>query len=475
VRPSLTRRLLTLHVVTIVLVVGMASVLVWVLMRRALHAGLDDTLRTEALALAARLEAEGGRIEFERRPSDLDGSAPAEPRVQILDEHLHTVFCSPALLNDPTVPGWLSAAAAADSPLWLTAPFPPGGELSRAVALHVDVAPEEEFWVGRIGSSRVGAWVVAARSTAPIGRTLSQLASVLGSAVGAAVLVGVAGALLVARRGTRPVRALAESVGRVDPSHPRLILENGQVPQELQPIVSTTQRLLQRVGDELVRQRQLTADVAHDLRTPVAGVRTLLDVCLQSPRTTGEYTAAMDKARGALRQLSHLLDEVLTLARLDARVDQPVLVAAALKDIIDGAVATAAPLAAARRVTIHRAECPAAELRTDPGMLAKILSNLLSNAVEHSPPGETVHIAAQAGSNTLEISIADRGPGIPEALRGRIFDRFVRGDAARAGVEGHHGLGLPIAAGLARLLGGQVRLDESHAPGSRFVVRLPLN
>lgn len=114
------------------------------------------------------------------------------------------------------------------------------------------------------------------------------------------------------------------------------------------------------------------------------------------------------------------------------------------------------------------------ELRTDPPRLVKILSNLFNNVIEHSPLGAMVGLTVERNESTLLIVVTDTGPGVPPDLRDRIFDRFFRGDDVRASEEGHCGLGLPIAAGLARLLAGTIRLDATYAPGARFILRLPL-
>lgn len=476
-RPSLTRRLLTLYAATIVVAVAVAAGFTWTLMRRALVQGLDDALLTEARAVASRIEADEGRIEFEARPSDHDPSPSAEPLVQIFDEQGQPVFSSPALHHDTQTLFQRAVHGAADGrPVWFTTSLIPGRGPFRVSAIHVRVASDDEAAAVDLDDT-VGIWVVVARSRSGVDRTLGQLGSVLAVAVGAALAAALLGGLVVARRGMRPVLALAEKLKGVHPQDPQLALDERTVPIELAPMVTTTQRLLERVRAELTRQRQLTADVAHDLRTPVAGVRTLLDVCAQRERTPGEYAAAIDQARAALRQLSRLLDDVLALARLDAGADQAASSDVSPEEVVHAAVATVQPLAAAREVTISVAPLPQVEWRSDRARLVKIVTNLLSNAVEHSPPGESVRIAVSAQVGALELVVEDRGPGVPPELRRRIFDRFVRGDAARAGgggADGHHGLGLPIAAGLARLLGGELTLDERHQPGSRFVVRLPL-
>lgn len=211
-RPSLTRRLLTLYVATILLVVGVAGGLVWSMMRRALDAELDHTLRTEAIALASGLDANRGRIEFERGVVGVESSNPqsissdlnepsggsktrlqapsdsSQPLVQIWDEQGRVVFSSSALADAPRSFEPLSAATPSESPVWFTTRLAPNEGLSRALALHVMVPPDDDSAAEGVEPSVVGAWVLVARSLATIDRTLAQLASVLASAVGAAMI-----------------------------------------------------------------------------------------------------------------------------------------------------------------------------------------------------------------------------------------------------------------------------------------------
>ncbi len=487
---SLTRRLLGLYLATMLVVIAIVSVLAWWLMRGVLHASLDESLRIEAVAVATHLEAHQGEIEFETAPaalrslSSLSASKPVDrardsgseltgPIVQIQDEHGRVVYPASARVIDlPKGSSRAGSVPVGNTLLW-TMHLPVSDSLYRVLALRVAVPAEDEDQVDQAKGAPVGAWVLVARSFAAIDHTLGQLALVLASAAGIATLMAVGGGLFVSRSAMQPVRSVAEEVGRVNPSKPVLSLDPGQVPIELQPMVTTTQRLLDRVRSELDCQRQLTADVAHDLRTPVAGVRTLLDVCLQRERSTAEYVSAMEKARAALRQLCELLDDVLTMARLEAAVDAPIAEEVLLDNAVTSAVAGVQPLAAASGVSIKSHVDPGITLCTDRVKLAKVISNLLSNAVQHSPSGSAVEIESRQKSDGVAILVTDRGPGIPPELRDRIFDRFVRGDTSRNSTDGHHGLGLPIAAGLAQLLGGEVSLDTQHTPGTRFVLRMP--
>lgn len=473
-RPSLTRRLANLYAGLSLVVLGLAAVSVWFMMRRALLGAMDDALLAEARALAGRVELDHGRFEFElgsaadRRPD------PTEADVLILDDRGGVVFASSAGVETSFLAKFAGSGILEDSPEWVTTQMRPDEAPLRAVRHAVRVHAEDEPVDLPGGGNAREARVLVARSLEPVQKTLAQLAAVLGIAVAGSLCLSLLIGRAVARRGAAPVRELAESMSEVNPANPEWNLADDRVPVELAPMVDTTRALLTRVREELDRRRQLTTDIAHDLRTPVAGVRALLDVCIQRPRTSDEYCEAIEQSRAALRELSRLLDDTLTLSRLEAGVDRPSFQLVRLDEVVTAAAATVQPLAASRNVRLAASGVDGLELRTDPPRLVKILSNLFSNAIEHSPPGAAVGLTVARNGSTLLLAVTDAGPGVPPDLRERIFDRFVRGDDARARGEGHCGLGLPIAAGLARLLGGTVRLDATYAPGARFILRLPL-
>ncbi|MFO0840736.1 MAG: HAMP domain-containing sensor histidine kinase [Phycisphaerae bacterium] len=497
-RPSLTRRLLLLTVAAVLATVAASGVWVWFSFRAGLIRVQDESLRAEGQMIAGNLELVGQRVEYEPAADSGTGMSPAAPVLLVVDAGGRDVVATDVhsareFLRKISPSGEALGVGACRFRSGRTA----SGEPIRMAAQSVIVRVDEDSATADVDPAQRGAWVIVGRSLTPINQSLAQLAVALALAAALASAGSLVCGLAVARFAMKPVRTLAHAVRQVDHARPELRLERERTPVELEPIVRTVDDLLERVRGELARQRQLTADVAHDLRTPVAGVRTLLDVCLQRERSTLEYVAALEKARAALRQLSALLDDVLTLSRLDAGVDQPLLSPVPLAEALDAAVTSIQPLAAAREVTIRRdrpaetrdvvlrrnqtlsaswsqADLDPLVLHTDRAKLVKILSNLLSNAVEHSPQGGVVTLSSQIDGDALLLCVVDQGPGVPAELRGRIFDRFVRADTARGAEDGHHGLGLPIAAGLARLLGGEVSLDAAHVGGSRFVVRLPM-
>jgi len=468
VRPSIRRRLLTLSVGATLLTVGAAGAMIWFMMSRALRQSMDESLRTTAIEVAARVEDESGRIEF-----DLDSGEEPFPEgsalICIMDEAGQPIYCSRELRDEVlprTVPTEISANV-----YWFDARFKRIDGPQRGVALYATARQEG---IRGAGSTRMPrhVWVYVVRSVEPLNATLRGLAGILMTTVGLASVVATCLGILLARRGTKPIREVANAIEQIRADHPMLAIDRRSVVVELDPIVGTIDGLLARIGAELERQRQLTADVAHDLRTPLAGVRTLLDVCTERPRDACEYRETIGKAQGALRQLSDLVDNILTLARLDAAIDRPHWTPVSLRVAVEAAHATVRPLAETQGVTVQVVLQSSDLIQSDQAKLTKILSNLLCNAIEHSPQGGVATVTARDDAGTIEIAVVDRGLGVRPADSSCIFERFVRGDSARSG-EGHHGLGLPIARGLAQLLGGDVELDQTYQEGARFVLRLP--
>jgi len=475
-RPSLRRRLLALTTTVIVVVVGLVALVVWWGMDRSLRRDLDETLRTQAIALAGRLENEDGRLEFDLDPGIL---ATADIRgdvlVQIIGPHGAVLFTSPELVHCREFGDRIAHSADRRPVEWFNADLPPHAQQYRVVALRTVASASEEVPGVAADAEARNAWVYVARSCELLNQTMHRLAWALVAAVVLAVFAAGVGGYYIAASGIRPIRDVADVIAKVEPGRPRLAIDRRRLPAELDPIVSTTDGLLDRIEQELRRRQQLTADVAHDLRTPVAGVRTLLDVCAQQERTPAEYIETIATARVALRQLSLLLDDVLTMARFDGEAEHPVMSDIALSKVISDAMEVVRPLAAGRQVEFEVVGVTDVTIRSNAFRLCKILTNVLANAVEYSPAESKVHVTAQNDAQCLAIHIRDCGPGVPASRRESIFERFVRGDAARVGSAGHSGLGLAIARGLARTLGGNISLDTQWSAGSDFVVTLPLN
>lgn len=471
-KPSIQRKLALWSGFSCAALVGLVSIAAWWRMNSVLRDELDRSLALQAALLGKLLEIDNGRVRFD---PDMD---PHRNNGLGSDDFVHvrridgeTIYQSPALQRTDAFDAILPSSGE-EGPHWST--FAPiASRVYRVVVISLLISPDPDDQDMPEEASEQRVWMCVARPLAPLQQTLGQLRWALLSASLLALLATMLIGRHVARAGVHPIAAVAAAVDRAQPGQTQLALAANEIPIELEPVVGKTNALLSRIQEELARQRQLTADVAHDLRTPVAGVRTLLDVCRERPRSESAYVQTLDAARAALRQLTALLDDLLTLSRLDAAAERTLREPVAFEDAMQSAIEAVRPLAVSRGVAIDATPAREITLQSDRAKIVKILVNLLSNAVEHSPPNGSVQISVMRNNGTLEIRVQDQGPGVPIAIRERIFDRFVRADEARKS-DGHHGLGLAIARALARLLGGDVRLEESTQRGSRFVATVAL-
>ncbi|MGW5667974.1 sensor histidine kinase [Micromonospora sp. NPDC003776] len=226
-------------------------------------------------------------------------------------------------------------------------------------------------------------------------------------------------------------------------------------------------------------RRDLVAWVSHDLRTPLAGLRAMAealeDGVVRDPETVAEYHR---RIRVETDRMTRLVDDLFELSRINAGALRLSLSTVPLGDVVSDALAGTAPLAAARRIRLVAAESGWPTVTGSEPELARVVGNLLLNAIRYTPEDGTVRVEAGRESDTAWLAVADTCGGIPESDLPRLFDVAFRGEPARTprpgngGVEGSGGLGLAIVRGLIEAHGGRVDV-QNITDGCRFVVRLP--
>ncbi|MFI8323426.1 sensor histidine kinase [Streptomyces sp. NPDC085529] len=234
-------------------------------------------------------------------------------------------------------------------------------------------------------------------------------------------------------------------------------------------LARTTNATLDRVEAAATRQREFTADAAHELRSPLAALRAQLESSLRHPESVDDWREVVREATTDVVRLQRLADDLLLLASHGSvpPVREPVDLAALAEDL----VREHQHLPEAAALTLH-CEAPApAVLPGHPGHLDRLLRNLLTNACRHARTKVTVTVLGSA--TELTLSVRDDGPGIPPADRARVFDRFTRLDATRTRTTGGAGLGLPIARDLATTHGGTLTIEDPGERGALLVARFP--
>ncbi len=236
---------------------------------------------------------------------------------------------------------------------------------------------------------------------------------------------------------------------------------------EVGRLVTTMNRMLDRVDDSVQRQRRFVADVSHDLQGPLTAQRVSLELALSSEDVV-DREQLRDDVLGATAQMERLVGDLLVLIAADEHAEARAVPVDADEIVLEEALR---PVGAAD-ITIDTSRVSAGPVRADPGELRRIVRNLLDNAVRHAD--SQVELSVHVSHGRVHVEVADDGPGVPETERALIFDRFHRGDPARTRGTAGTGLGLAIARSLAHRAGGTLELVDDGGPGARFRLSLPV-
>jgi two-component system OmpR family sensor kinase len=290
-------------------------------------------------------------------------------------------------------------------------------------------------------------------------------------ALPAAIAVAIGGARVIARRGLQPLDDVVATAERISADNlAERIAPRPDAVDELARLVASVNGMLARLEQSVDGMRRFTADASHELRTPLAALMGELEVTLRRPRGEGELRGAVESTLEELGRMARLVDALLTLARVDARGLPVAAVDLALSDVVRRAAEPYEAVLAARNVALTWEASADVRAHADPLWVGRIVANLLDNACKFTPDAGEIRIAVVGAGGRPRVEVRDSGPGVPAADAERIFERFYRGAAARAGTDGF-GLGLPLAREIARALGGELLLATAAPPA--FVLELP--
>jgi signal transduction histidine kinase len=472
---SIRIRLTLWYALALALAMGTLTTAMYAAMRNALEADLDANVRRTVLELAERVTHEFG--EGESAVDASAGIAGAAPLYGFSFE-----------IYGPGGERLVASAGLGDHTLGRA--LPPGGgprlggEVVRA-RLDDDSLDGAGVEIAAVAvehpRDRSVYTLVAGAGRSPLASTLALMRRLAFTLVPLLVLLAVAGGGYLASRALEPVATMAAQARRMgaDRLAPRLAVPNPD--DELGRLATTFNELLDRIEAAFNRMRQFVADASHELRTPVAIIRSGTAVALTAPVTLEECYETLKVIDNQTARLGRLVDDMFTLARADA--GDPVLAldeSAPICELVASCAAAALPVAIAAGVDLRIAPLPDREAycRGDRGRLEQLVMNLLTNAIRYAGHDGRVDAGVQylrdAAADVAEISIADTGPGIPLEDREAVFERFVRLDTARSRDTGGGGLGLAIARWVAESHGGKISVDESPSGGALLRVQLPI-
>jgi two-component system, OmpR family, heavy metal sensor histidine kinase CusS len=471
------RRALSLPLlIGVVLLVGASGLVSSRLVTGQLRRDFDQALLDKARALATLADQEDGEMEMDFVDELMPefSVAPRREYFELWTAGGAVVRRSKSLGEENLPRSQALTATPRLSDLRL-----PDGRPGRLVEISFEPLREDETDLGAARESVAAlppalggqhAVLVLAR-----GRDLLErlVAEVVLTYLGVAALLALAITVLVRgvlSRGLRPLTAVAAAVAAIDTENLAQRLTLTPAVAELAPIVDRLNGLLTVLEEAFARERRFSADVAHELRTPVAELRSLAEVGRRWPGETKVAAAFFTDALAIAEQMEQVVEQLLALARAEAGLEPiasgPVVVA----ELMERAWAGLAREAAARGLRGVRRVPPRMVVATDRDKLALILGNLLENAVRYSPRGAEIEFsAAEDAAGGWQLALANPAPHLEAADLSRVFDRFWRKDPARS--DGRHaGLGLPLVRSLARLLG--IEVSAELAPDHVLTVRL---
>ena len=278
----------------------------------------------------------------------------------------------------------------------------------------------------------------------------------------------------IARHGIRPVEEIAATARRISSTNLRERIFAEGYPFELALLANTFNNMLDRLQESFERISRFSADIAHDLRTPVNNIRGEAEVALARARTIDEYRDVLESSLEEAVRLSDLIGNLLFLARAESplahlhreRVD----VAELLRGMGEYYEASAADGGIALTTTAGAGPVFAELDRT---LIQRAVGNLVANAVAHTPPGGSVVLAAHSDASAIRVEVTDTGVGIPPEALPRVFDRFFRVDGSRSQASGGTGLGLAIVQSIMQLHGGHVEIASHMGQGTRVTLHIP--
>lgn len=334
---------------------------------------------------------------------------------------------------------------------------------------------------------RSGDVVITGLSMSDVDATMIRVLLIFGVVTVIAVAAATTAGIVIIRRALAPLRRVAQTAGEVvdlsldrgEVALPMRVLESDANPRtEVGQLGSALNRMLDHIAAALstrqaseTRVRQFVADASHELRTPLAAIRGYTELAQRVGDDTDAVAHAMSRVQSETERMTHLVEDLLLLARLDS--GRPLeRESVDLSRVAVDAVSDAHVAGPDHQWELDLPEEPVIVLG-DGARLHQVLTNLLANARVHTSPGTVVTTRLDSDGTHAALSVCDNGPGIPEQLQSEVFERFARGDTSRSRKGGSTGLGLAIASAVVKAHNGTITLNS--APGhTDFTVRLAL-
>jgi len=427
------------------------AVLYWIVVRHAFeedNAGLADKLS----AIRADLVATGQTYRLSEELGSLRAGEHANYWVRVLDSLGNTVAETPGmrqLLPSTSFP----VLPRSDSNIQ---DYRKGNDLFSLVTTTMQVGGR--YYIIQVAQDR-----------SADERFRKEFAALLAAVVVTGIGASIAIAFTVTKRGLRPLQEMTQSLIRTGPTHLQERIAPSGWPRELQPLAIAFDEMLDRLEDSFRRLSQFSADLAHELRTPIANIRGTAEVTLTRERPIDEYQEVIASTVAECERLSGIVENLLFLARAEAAEGYIQRRTFAGRFAVENIAAIYEAIADEKRVAIS---CSGeSDVYADPMLFGRAISNLVENALRFTPPGGTIQISLASEAAQSSVSVIDSGSGITPEHLPHVFDRFYRADSSRSS-EGV-GLGLALVKSIVDLHGGSATVESVANRGTAVTLTFP--
>jgi len=467
---TLRARLTIFWVAVLAVALSVVGGLVYALLARALYTRIDENLRAALQVTATSLAndlGEGQDVNDAARSTAAELSS-RQQLVAIYDQS-----------------GQLLAEGGRDDDLRIPIPLlaelsdtADGGRLPAPLVTVIESADDDDrhrlaIERVRIADHGVTYIVVVGTSLESTDEELESLRRIVAYVVPLTLVLAGMGGWYLVRRGLSPVAVMASRAREFGASDLTRRLPVANPRDELGQLALAFNDLLGRLEASLTQQRHFMADASHELRTPVTVARTAAAVALQrAGRSEAEYRDALAIIEQQTTRLSRVVEDMFTLARADAGSYPMHRTLMYLDEVVDEVARAAQVIAGTRHITVDAAAAESASFTGDEDLVRRLVTNLLDNAIRHTPEGLTVTVRLEDREDYYVISVINPGEEIAKDARPHLFERFYRADEARTSSDGGAGLGLALARWVARAHGGDVSLLSSDRDATTFTATL---
>jgi two-component system, OmpR family, sensor kinase len=457
---SIRFKLTIWHTLIVFLTFLFVSLIIYQYLERTLLKSFDQTLTNEAGWITARIERYYDRMEDEKnvREDIFEHAAyfPVKEYVEIWDSSKNVFYQSPNLAFEDTLANY--------------------SRLRNDQKFYITTVTNFRNHDIRIMVQRAGKSIVfVAMPVENINEPLKQVLNILGWLGPIVVLISLGGGYLLARRSFSKIHQVIDTAKRInaDRLYDRIPDQNSK--DEIGEIISTFNEMISRLDVSFQQMKQFSADASHELKTPLAVLRSQLENAMHSKSTINDLHDTIARCLDETLRMSNIVDNLLLLAKSDAGQDIIRKHQINLTELVAQTHEESILLASQRSISVSLKNLDNALVVGDGERLRQMLLNLIDNAIKYNNEGGNIEIGLWKENDKAKIVINDNGIGIPSEDIGRIFDRFYRVDKARSRDMGGVGLGLAISKAIVEAHSGFIYVRSTHKKGTEFTVIIPIS